>query len=337
MIASLPLGIAACGAAAPPEPPAPDLAVVVDASANSIDLLPDPCESLPQSILMGIPDGGLPAPQINGNCWYLGPCSDYCPPFYSLCCTETPDGGGPQLFECIAYCGNAGRRPAGLIARLNSNSHSGCVVGHYFADAAHLEAASVRAFRDLARSLKQLGAPARLIAAARSAVRDEIRHARATAKLARAHGATPPPVELAHSNGEKPIHSNAKPVHLNLEALALENAVEGCVRETYGALVATWQARAAGDAEVRAALAPIARDETRHAELAWSLDAWAQPRLDRAARARVAEARARAVDELQSEVVEPPAALVAAAGVPTAARAREFIDAAAKELWRKSA
>ena len=50
-----------------------------------------------------------------------------------------------------------------------------------------------------------------------------------------------------------------------LEAIAIENAVEGCVRESFGALLATWQAKTAGDARVRAAMKRIARDETRHA------------------------------------------------------------------------
>jgi hypothetical protein len=56
----------------------------------------------------------------------------------------------------------------------------------------------------------------------------------------------------------------------SLEELAVENAVEGCVRETYGALTAIWQARTAKDPSVAAAVRRIARDETRHAALSWA-------------------------------------------------------------------
>jgi hypothetical protein len=56
----------------------------------------------------------------------------------------------------------------------------------------------------------------------------------------------------------------------SLEEMALENVVEGCVRETFGAVVAMIQAERAGDARVRRAMRRIARDETRHAELSWA-------------------------------------------------------------------
>jgi hypothetical protein len=79
---------------------------------------------------------------------------------------------------------------------------------------------------------------------------------------ARAHRAKPARVAVS------------APVQRSLEQLAVENAVEGCVRETYGALLATWQARAAAEPRVRAMMAAVAVDETRHAQLAWDLDAW---------------------------------------------------------------
>jgi demethoxyubiquinone hydroxylase (CLK1/Coq7/Cat5 family) len=53
----------------------------------------------------------------------------------------------------------------------------------------------------------------------------------------------------------------------SLEAIALDNVSEGCVRELYGALVATYQARVARDPEVRAVVTRIAREETQHAAL----------------------------------------------------------------------
>jgi hypothetical protein len=84
----------------------------------------------------------------------------------------------------------------------------------------------------------------------------------------------------------------------DIEAVARENAVEGCVRETYAALLACRQARAATDPAIRSAMAGIARDETRHAALAWAVDGWSQTLLAPAARRRVCEARREAIHGL---------------------------------------
>jgi hypothetical protein len=102
-----------------------------------------------------------------------------------------------------------------------------------------------------------------------------------------------------------------------LEAIAIENAIEGCVRETFGALVAAWQAREARDPVVRAVMKRIARDETNHASLGWAIDTWARTRLDRAARRRVDAARAVAVRAFSLMPEEPLNARdVVAAGLP---------------------
>jgi hypothetical protein len=94
--------------------------------------------------------------------------------------------------------------------------------------------------------------------------------------------------------------------------------VEGCVRETYGAVVTGWQARTAGDEEIRRALGPIAEDELRHAELAWAVDAWASERLAASARERLRGARHEALRALEREVAAdvPGPVLVRKAGMP---------------------
>jgi hypothetical protein len=258
------------------------------------------------------------------------PCSDYCPTGvtgqapdpagYTTCCSPKPSDGGAYLVACKYSCGPSGRRPAGLEEAAASH---GCAVGQYFASMAHLEAASVHAFRSMARELRAHGAPRGLIAQARRAARDEIRHARLTRAMAKAHGGTAAPVKVTATTSR------------SLEAMAVENAVEGCVRETFGALLASWQARAAGDRHVRTMMASIAEDEARHADLAWALDAWTRTKLDRAARHRVLDARRAAVAELARELDEQPtsAELVAEVGLPDADRARQFLDAATRELW----
>ena len=133
---------------------------------------------------------------------------------------------------------------------------------------ASLEAASVTAFRRLHRQLEAFGAPRELLARVRKAAKDEIRHARTTGALARKYGATPRAPRIAPTS-ESP----------SLFAVALENAREGCVRETYGALVAHLQTTRAADPEVRACMAVIADEETEHAALSWDVAAWLESRV----------------------------------------------------------
>ncbi|MCL0138103.1 hypothetical protein M2T37_27880, partial [Klebsiella pneumoniae] len=87
-------------------------------------------------------------------------------------------------------------------------------------------------------------------------------HARMLRKLAAARGGRPGPIAFA------PVRERS------LLAFAIENAVEGCVNETWAALVAAWQAGHAEGADVRAAYERIAADEARHGDLAWAIDAW---------------------------------------------------------------
>ena len=211
------------------------------------------------------------------------------------------DAAAPATVTCLPDC--TGRRPAGL---RRGAPRAECVMGAYFASMAQLEAASVPAFRRVARELAKFGASRRLVRAAERAAREEVRHARAARGLARRHGATVPSFE--HAAHER----------RSIEDFAIENAVEGCVREAYGALVATWQAREAADPRVRAHFGRIARDETSHASLALRIDAWVHARLDRTARARVATAvgAARAGLRAAIEREQPDLALARTAGLP---------------------
>lgn len=212
-----------------------------------------------------------------------------------------------------------GRRPAGL---RRARAAAASALGLHFAGVAHLEAASVHAFARLRRELLHHGAPRRLVRAAERAMRDEVRHAAVARRLAARFGATAPRPRVERLAVR------------SLEEVALENAVEGCVRETFGALVGQWQARFARDAAVRAAMGPIARDETRHAELAWAVDTWARSRLPRSARRSLDEARRATLARLEQEARRPtPASLVREAGLPDSRQgaelARRFTEALA--------
>jgi hypothetical protein len=87
----------------------------------------------------------------------------------------------------------------------------------------------------------------------------------------------------------------------SLVAIAIENAVEGCVRETYGAVVGLIEARMSADRGVRRAMERISEDECRHAELAWEVAAWLRERLTDRERAVVDRAMRAAVEELRRE------------------------------------
>jgi len=214
-------------------------------------------------------------------------------------CDQVCEGFGDSVVTCVRDSAESvlcfkrpfpceGRRPAGLRAtRSAARSGFDC----HLADAAWLEAASVEAFRVLRRELRAHGAPRHLLRAASRSARDERRHARVTKGLARRFGVAVAPVRRDSTQPR------------SLAALALENAVEGCVRETWGALLALRQGLRATEPTLRAAMGRIARDEVRHAELAWSVDAWLRPRLSADERRRVREERARAVTELRRDVV----------------------------------
>jgi hypothetical protein len=220
--------------------------------------------------------------------------------------------------KCGMGCG--GRKPAGLHSAAVDRGTS--LLGDFLARCAHLEAASIVAFEQLERELTAHAAPPALIEAARHARADEMRHAALVGGLARARGGSPVVPEVEPLAVRTP------------EEIALENVVEGCVRETYAALVAGYQAEHARDRELREAMISIAEDELRHAILAHRVQRWLAGKLDRAALARVAEAKARAVRELVREAACPVAdELQRAGGLPSTAVACALVGELAHSLW----
>jgi len=229
--------------------------------------------------------------------------------------------GAPIVVQCDK-CTIAGRRPAGLV-NPGRPSAARSVLGGFFAEMAYLEGASVIAFQGLSDDLLRLRAPRVLVRAARRSAGDEVRHACVTARMAGRFGAEPPVVRVAHRR--------ARPT----AAIAVENVVEGCVRETFGALVASWQATHASDPGIARSMARIAADEIRHAALAWAIARWMETRLDHGGRRKVMAACRRAVRRLLRETnASPPAVLVTRAGLPSAATARAMIGHLQASLWQ---
>lgn len=134
---------------------------------------------------------------------------------------------------------------------------------------ARLEHASVAAFAKLSLQLMALGAPPELIDAAHAAARDEIAHARLAFTIASRWGNA--------VVGPAPSPRWGGAIDGDVLTLLCETLEDGCVGETIAAQEASVLSSRARDPEVAAALATIAADELRHAELAWRIVVWCLP------------------------------------------------------------
>jgi hypothetical protein len=130
------------------------------------------------------------------------------------------------------------------------------------------EHASIASFGRFALELLAAGAPADLVEDAHLAALDEARHAKLCLGLASAYAGAPV------GPGAFPFGGGVE-VTADLASIAARVAREGCVGETVAAVQAAEQLARATDPAVRAALAIIAEDEARHAELAWRAVVWA--------------------------------------------------------------
>jgi hypothetical protein len=245
----------------------------------------------------------------------------FCPGTPSYSFVRAVEAGAAQI-ECNMGADTGaeacGRRPRGFVpSRVLGNNPT----ARYLTRCAQLEAASIDAFEILGAELKGFGAPRRLVRSARRAARDEIRHARTMTALAGRQGAT--------AKGQKVKCGPRR----SLRAVAIENAVEGCVRETYGAVVAMWQAQTAADPRVRRAMRRIGADEAQHAQLAWDVQRWADAKLSPTARRAVERARQDALVTLRAELQQSPAAPVARAlGLPPSPQALTLLDRLANDI-----
>ncbi len=257
----------------------------------------------------------------------LGPCSTECSPtnFGQLLrsCTFVGNAGVTTVtcnYETTYQPGVCGRRPEGFaVAAAGSDVP---VVGAVLQQLTQLEAAAVVAFERMHAELQACGAPANLVQRASAAAQDERRHTRVMNALAGRFG--------GHLPAALPARLAVRPA----EEWAQENAAEGCVRETFGAVVASWQAAHAADVKVRHAMAAIAQDEADHAQLSLDCHAWVMAGLSPRARDRVLQARDAALAQLKTEVAAPVhPEVVAVLGLPAPHHAAALLDAASAEFW----
>ncbi|MBX7194155.1 MAG: ferritin-like domain-containing protein [Sandaracinaceae bacterium] len=230
--------------------------------------------------------------------------------FFSWTCEEEP----PNV-RCTAYssCGE-GRAPQALRPRGRTRARTR--LGEHFASVAHLESAAVPAFFELASELALHGAPRSMSRAARRSARQEITHARLVGRLAGRFG------------GEVPVVERGETAPRSLFEMAKDNAFEGCVREASGALLAAHQAAHARDPEVRWTFAQIARDEAQHALLSLALHDWARSRFTDVECRLLDETREAGIASLRVVLsAEEPDAALSIAGLPSATRANDLVNA----------
>lgn len=237
--------------------------------------------------------GGLADPQ-----W----CELECPDFgagLDGCQTEEMN----DLICWYQFCG-IGRLTHGVTPR-------GCAktaLGSELANMAAHEAGAALAFAQLSRELDRHGVHRSLTRGARRAAREEVRHAQLVGGLARAHG------------GSFSV-TPARDTQRSLEDIALENAAEGCVRETLGALIGLHQSRHASDPAVRSVMAQVTSDELGHSVWSHALAKHLESQLSLPARRRVRETRAAALENAMTELSsEPNRAISTQLGLPDAER-----------------
>lgn len=194
-----------------------------------------------------------------------------------------------EKVECIQFEGGhpCGRVIEGAFAPKAAASNDEALLAMFA-----LESISAIAFERLALELRGFGAPAALVKGAEDNAADERRHALLVRAMLEAEGigCDDPVVELRDDR--------------NLFEVASENAVEGCVRETFGALAAEY-GRVRGGA-LRGFYEAIAEDELRHAQWSWELHAWAKAALGREQAATLDALTRRAYEDLTANTPSLP-------------------------------
>ena len=137
----------------------------------------------------------------------------------------------------------------------------------YWTETAQFEHASVASFARFSMQLMAIGAPAGLVAEATRAQADEIRHARIALGIASA---------LADHElglGQLPIDGALDDAG-DVRSILVDTIREACVNETVSAAQCQAAGEAAKDPFIKRALLDIAKDEQRHATLAWKTVRW---------------------------------------------------------------
>ena len=213
-------------------------------------------------------NGCLPAAKHGGSCTgrtvIEGPRFDH-----GQCCYVVCQGPVPPCGRPLYVAGMARMAPA---PPATPHPHA----ARWLRDA-WSEHASIASFARFALELMAIGAPLCMVAAAHEAAVDEIAHTQICLRRARAL------IGPVAGPGRLPIHGVV--IRRSLDDVAVAAVIEGCIGETIAAL--------------EAPLDVIARDELRHAQLAWRFVAWA---VQRGAREAVRRAFAAALPNIDARI-----------------------------------
>ena len=181
--------------------------------------------------------------------------------YYDYLCscdyTGTDEQGMHPITCEYTVCAVEGRGHADIQKLCSATGKS--ALSRYFIRSYHAEASSVAAFLQLRAELEKHNTPQNLLDRCLIAAKEEVHHARMMAKFVKDCGAALPELNFGC------------PKSRDLYEIALDNAVEGCIFESYSALKAQYQAIHATDSRILVAMKMIAKDETKHAQLAWDI------------------------------------------------------------------
>lgn len=171
-------------------------------------------------------------------------------------------------------------------------------LAEHHAAVAAMEHASVASFARFSLQLLALGAPAELVAEAHRAALDEIEHARLAYGIASRFA--------GRALGPSILPEATAPLSADMVQIVEALVEEGCVGETLGAAEGMELERRAADRGLAGALARIAEDEERHAQLAWRALKWLLEVGGEEARGAARRAFARAVERYGQDPAEVP-------------------------------
>jgi len=160
------------------------------------------------------------------------------------------------------------------------------VAGKWLAAAASRELLAMSSFEQIHEELLLHGARDALAEDALVVAQEKARNARVLGVLARRYNAS----LLTQLRTTRELRS--------LHLIAVANMTENVILGAFHALVGLHQAQNAIDDTLRAAIAKIARDQFRHAELGWRITQWLDEHLSETGRRAVNAAKERAIARL---------------------------------------
>ncbi|WP_146648779.1 hypothetical protein [Labilithrix luteola] len=201
-------------------------------------------------------------------------------------------------------------------------------IGRYFARSAYHQAASALAFDRLRRELDAYGSPGGLLERCEQARARELMHSALFAELAEQFAT---PVTM-------PARAPTECLAVRpLVDVAIDNAVEGVVRSTFGAAVARYRATHAEDPEIRRVMEIIAEDEQVHAELAHDIASWLHDATDASTSIEgilVEDSIRHAARALAQELdMDPDPSLCTQAGIPSRLDALTIWSRLSHRVW----